>query len=58
VIWGQDRGRYVAAVVQWFLGRQQSERERGDENLLSVARECAGPNVGRAPSTRLSLFLV
>jgi hypothetical protein len=36
---GQDRGRQVAAAARWFLGQQQSERECGDENLLSVMRE-------------------
>jgi hypothetical protein len=35
----------VAAVARWFLGQEQSERERRDENLLSVARESAGPKI-------------
>jgi hypothetical protein len=28
-----------------FLGLQKTERERGDENLLNVARESAGPEI-------------
>jgi hypothetical protein len=33
----------VVVQAQWFLGWKQSEREHGDENLLSVVIESAGP---------------
>jgi hypothetical protein len=35
----------VVAAARRFLGQQQSERERGDEILLSLVRESAGPEI-------------
>jgi hypothetical protein len=35
----------VVAVAQWFQGRQQGEREHGDENFLSVPRYNAGHEI-------------
>jgi hypothetical protein len=32
-------------AVRWFLGRQKSKKERGDEKLICVARESAGPEI-------------
>jgi hypothetical protein len=37
--------RKRVAVARWFLGQQQSEREHGGENLLSVVRASTGPKI-------------
>jgi hypothetical protein len=36
-----------AMVARWFLGRQQSERERGNKNLLCVVRGSVGPDMSQ-----------
>jgi hypothetical protein len=37
--------RKRVAVARWFLGQQQSGREHGGENLLSVVRASTGPKI-------------
>jgi hypothetical protein len=36
-----------AMVARRFLGRQQSERERGNKNLLCVVRGSVGPDMSQ-----------